>query len=272
MRFENPEIRDDINVSKEHPLKEFSQLLIGLLLIAVIVIAVLSVSVGYIAKKIPFSYEQELVGHINALRVTESPQQQQLQALADRLSTEMGLSEDMKIIVHYSDSEVVNAFATMGGHVFFFKGLIEKLSSENALAMVMAHEIAHVKHRHPIAAMGKGLTLATLAGFVAGASGSSAGEVLIGESMTLGLLKFSRDQETQSDLSAMEAVYSLYGNVQGAKELFEVFSGLSKERFNDVEFFQSHPLTDKRWDEIRVVAEKRGWPTSGLMKPLQFNF
>ncbi|MGH1428798.1 MAG: M48 family metallopeptidase [Arenicella sp.] len=272
MRFENPQVRNDVNVSKEHPLKEFSQLLIGLLLIVVIAIIVLSVSVGYVAKKIPFSYEQKLVGHIESLHVTESPQQQQLQALADRLSVEMDLPDDMKIVVHYSDSDVVNAFATMGGHVFFFKGLIEKLSSENALAMVMAHEIAHVKHRHPIAAMGKGVVLATLASFVAGASGSRAGEVLIGESMTLGVLKFSRDQETQSDLSAMEAIYSLYGNVQGAEELFAVFSNLSHSRFGDAEIFRSHPLTGKRWERIRSIAEERGWPTSGLMKPLEFDF
>ena len=38
----------------------------------------------------------------------------------------------------------------------FFKGLVERLKSEQALAMVMAHEIAHIVNRDPITALGRG--------------------------------------------------------------------------------------------------------------------
>ncbi len=279
MRFENPEIEDGINVSKEHPLKEFSQLLIGLLVIIVVAVLVLSYSVGYFAQKIPFSYEEKLVSHIDALNVEESAQQKKLQALADRLSAKMDLPEGMKITVHYSNDATVNAFATMGGHVFFFKGLIEKLPSENALAMVMAHEIAHIKHRHPVVAMGKGVTMLTLASFVTGASGSGAGELLINESMTLGLMKFSRDQESQSDLTAVHALNAVYGNVQGAKELFDVFSELSdgakkanKTTANEYEIFLSHPRTENRWEKLRDYSQQRGWNLKGETTALDFRF
>ncbi len=243
-----------------------------MVVVIAVAVLILSFSVGYFAKKIPFSYEVKLVSHIDALNVEESAQQQKLQLLADKLAAEMDLPEDMKITVHYSDADTVNAFATMGGHVFFFKGLIEKLPSENALAMVMAHEIAHVKHRHPVVAMGKGLTMATLASFITGASGSSAGELLIGESMTLGLLKFSRDQESQSDLTALDALHSVYGNVQGAKELFDFFSGLSASTDKQSEIFLSHPLSENRWGKLREYAVKRGLNLTGETVPLNFQF
>lgn len=272
MRFENPDIEEGINVSKEHPLKEFSQLLIGLIAMIVIAVVVISFSAGYFAKKIPFAYEEKLVSHIDSLNVEESEQQQRLQTLADRLGAEMDLPKGMKITVHYSDDDIVNAFATIGGHVFFFKGLIEKMPSENALAMVMAHEIAHVKHRHPIVAMGKGLTMAVLATFISGASGSSAGEFLINESMTLGLMKFSRDQESASDLTALNAINAIYGNVQGAQELFDVFGKLTGKSGVQPEIFLSHPSSKNRWGGLKEYAEQRGWNVVGETTQLEFSF
>jgi Zn-dependent protease with chaperone function len=272
MQFENPKIEEGINVSQEHPLKEFVQLLIGLIIVTVVVVFILSATAGYFAKKIPFKYEATLVDHVDTLKVEESPQQLRLQDLADQIVVHMDLPDDMKITVHYSDDDLVNAFATVGGHVFFYKGLIEKLPSENALAMVMAHEIAHVKHRHPIVAMGKGIPMMILAASITGASGSNAGEILISESMTLGLLKFSRDQELQSDLSAMHVLQKLYGNVQGAKQLFDVFNEMIGSSNGQAELFLSHPTSENRWQKLRDFAELRAWSVDAETIPLEFQF
>ena len=266
MKFENPHIEDDINVSHEHPLKEFSQLLMGSFFLIVVIAVILTVSGGFLAKKMPFSYEQKLVSHISALHVKKSPKQEALQALADKLVVAMDLPEGMQITVHYSEDDVVNAFATMGGHVFFYKGLVDQLPSEEALAMVMAHEIAHIEYRHPIASMGRGLTLMILGGFIVGASGSNAGEFLINESMVFGLLKFSRDQELQADLTAMQALNAVYGNVQGAQELFDVFSSLS--RVKQPEIFSTHPHSHNRWDTLREIAQQNGWQIESDTTPL----
>jgi predicted Zn-dependent protease len=48
------------------------------------------------------------------------------------------------------DSPELNAFATSGGHVFLCRGLVETLDSEDALAAVIAHEIAHIQLKHGI--------------------------------------------------------------------------------------------------------------------------
>jgi predicted Zn-dependent protease len=51
------------------------------------------------------------------------------------------------------DTNEINAFATSGGHIFVTRGLISATKSEDALAAVIAHEIAHIQLQHSIKAI-----------------------------------------------------------------------------------------------------------------------
>ena len=51
------------------------------------------------------------------------------------------------------DSDEINAFATSGGHILVTRGLINVVNTEDALAGVIAHEIAHIQLRHSIKAI-----------------------------------------------------------------------------------------------------------------------
>ncbi len=51
------------------------------------------------------------------------------------------------------DTDEINAFATSGGHILITKGLLECADSEDALAAVIAHEIAHIQLQHGIKAI-----------------------------------------------------------------------------------------------------------------------
>jgi predicted Zn-dependent protease len=51
------------------------------------------------------------------------------------------------------DSEEVNAFASSGGHIFVTKGLLRSADSEDALAGIIAHEIAHIQLQHSVEAI-----------------------------------------------------------------------------------------------------------------------
>jgi len=273
VQYQNPKPKEGINYSKEHPLKEFAQLLIGVAITIALLVLLLNYFAGMLARYIPFEFEQKMVGDLEFAKVESSPQQQYLQSLADRLAVNMELPEGMAITVHYNDSEIINAFATMGGNLVFFKGLIDKLESEDELAAVMGHEIAHIKYRHPIVALGKGLTLASLAAFVSGASASSAGSWLIGNSVNLSLMKFSRDQESASDIAAAKALIKEYGHIGGADMLFKHFSELEGEnvdRTMAVEMFRSHPYSEDRWDDLETLAREHGWQTKGEFVSLEF--
>jgi len=48
------------------------------------------------------------------------------------------------------DSREPNAFSTPGGHIFLTKGLIDLVPSEDALAGIIAHELAHIILKHGI--------------------------------------------------------------------------------------------------------------------------
>lgn len=52
--------------------------------------------------------------------------------------------------VQILDSNEINAFATSGGHILITKGLIKNTKSEDELAAVLAHEIAHIHLKHSI--------------------------------------------------------------------------------------------------------------------------
>lgn len=281
--YQNPQPREGINTSNEHPLKEFAQLVLGIGLLIIVGLFILNFLVGSLAKYIPFEFEKSMVSKLEVLQLEPSKQQRYLQSLADRLAQRMELDHEITITVHYSDSDVMNAFATAGGHVFFFKGLVSEMESEQELAAVMAHEIAHIKHRHPIVALGKGITLGTLMAFIGGASGSSAGDWLIGSSINLSLLQFSRDQERAADASAAEALYKTYGDIGGADKLFKRLAALEGSSEGDkteeaggaknsktLEIFRSHPFSNQRWQTLKQLANANNWPLSGSLTPLDF--
>ncbi|MDR2078356.1 MAG: M48 family metalloprotease [Treponema sp.] len=51
------------------------------------------------------------------------------------------------------DSPEINAFATSGGHIFITRGLLNCTNSEDTLASVLAHEVAHIQLQHSIKAI-----------------------------------------------------------------------------------------------------------------------
>lgn len=274
MNYQNPKIPEGINVSKEHPLKEFSYLLVGAILIVVVLVIGLSLSVKYLASYVPFETELALSGVVqNRLGEMQELDQEQLQIqdylqnLADRLAVSQQLPKDYKITVHYVDDDLVNAFATLGGHVLIFRGLLQKMPHENALSMVMAHEIAHVKHRDPIVSLGRGVTIMLLLSTVTGFSDSGFVGDLLGQAGMVTTLSFGRDQETAADTEAMDTLQRQYHHLNGASALFEVL--LAQEQgYSPPAFLRTHPLTQDRIDHINQRADALNAPGSVAMVPL----
>jgi predicted Zn-dependent protease len=98
------------------------------------------------------------------------------------------------------DDPVVNAFALPGGPIFVTRGILAHFGSEAELASVLGHEIGHVTARHSVEQMSTA-QLANLGLGVAMIASESfrpyAG--LAAQGLQLMFLKFSRDDESQSD-------------------------------------------------------------------------
>lgn len=125
------------------------------------------------------------------------------------LAVPLLVSVERKHIVyefHTIDDPTVNAFAIPGGHIFFFRGILEKprrIENEAQLAGVLAHEINHVDKRHTIAIFEHLKRLGNLGG-----AGAEIGRIAV----TMARHPFSTTQEDESDAMAvkflMKAEYS----------------------------------------------------------------
>lgn len=195
-----------------------------------------------------------------------------LQTLADKVVAALELPEPIAITLHYSEDDVFNAYATLGGHVFLFKGLLKYLPNENALAMLMAHEFSHVEQRHPAKSVGGGLTVAVGSSLLLGAAAFENRFFSMASALTS--TRFSRSMETEADRFALTAVNSMYGHVNGADDLFELFVGFRDDGSPDVleSFFSTHPLDSNRIQSIDEQARANGWLTEGAITPLPANF
>ena len=179
----------------------------------------------------------------------------------------------MTIKMHYVNDDTVNAFATLGGHVVMFRGLLEKVPDENTLAMVTAHEIAHIKHRHPIKALGRAVIVGVAIGLMSTNMGDSMTSRILGDAGLLTTLKFSRDQETESDNTAMNAMASHYGHVTGADKLFEILQQEHEGNGLRVpQFLSTHPLSEQRIQNVSNRAVQAGWSLKQKITPLPSEF
>ncbi|MBX2838488.1 MAG: M48 family metallopeptidase, partial [Gammaproteobacteria bacterium] len=170
--------------------------------------------------------------------------------------------------------DVFNAFATLGGNVLFYRGLLDQMPHENALAMVVAHEISHVLHRDPISGLGGGMASSLALSVVLGNTGA-AGDMLQTTGVLTGI-QFTRKMETAADTRAVAAVNALYGHVNGADELFRAISvmrGGSDSSSEWLERFTStHPLDEDRIRAVLELAERQGWDVEGELTPLPTDY
>jgi len=251
MEYSNPEIPEGINTSREHPLKEFATLSIGVLGGLLAVVLVLSFLADHLAYKIPFSVEQRLAKNWFQGEAASPQMEAYLNTLAARIMKAQDFPDDMPVQVHYDKGDTVNAFATLGGHIVIYRGLLQKLSNENAVAMVLAHEVAHVRHRDPIRSIGRGVVVGLAVSMVSTAVGDSMVDSLLGQGGQLTALKYSRGQESEADELATTTLISMYGHLKGATDLFEALQQVQHGK-EGVEFFNTHPLTEKRIERIHV--------------------
>ena len=152
-----------------------------------------------------------------------------------------------------------------------YRGLLQRVPDENALAMVLAHEVGHAQHRHPIASLGRGIAFSAALSLVSAGAGSSAAENILGQSGMLTLLTFSRAQEEEADASGLAALVSVYGHAGGATETFRVMSSAAQEkgRAEPPKFLSTHPVTRERIGRLEGLIAKGGWQADGERTPIR---
>jgi predicted Zn-dependent protease len=164
--------------------------------------------------------------------------------------------------------EVYNASAFPAGHIFINSGLMADLQSEDELAGILAHEIAHVVSRHISERIerSKKIDLATLAGMVAGIMiGAKTGEAAAAQALTIGsaaagqtaTLAYSRKNEAEADRLGIQyltrAGYDPSGLLAALKRI------RSQQWFGSEQiptYMMTHPAIESRitWIDAWITA------------------
>ena len=170
---------------------------------------------------------------------------------------------DVKWEFNVTDDTEPNAFALPGGYVYVTRGLLAFLNSEDELAGVLGHEMAHVLERHAVRRVRAATPFAVLFGVPAGLLGvisPTLGDIIGGTGELASeavLASYSRDQERDADLKgiglAARAGWDPMGlaNFLHTLEREEALEGHDPNRPG---FFATHPATPERVENVRAAA------------------
>lgn len=153
------------------------------------------------------------------------------------------------------DSGEINAFATSGGHIFITRGLIACANSEDALAGVIAHEIAHIQLQHSIKAIKTNrithallVTGTSTAGATTGYNVNELTSILnesVGEIVsTLVNNGYSQQQEFDADSTALSLLAAAGYNPSGLIDMLKVLDKNQSGRPGG--FNRTHPTPARR--------------------------
>ena len=169
------------------------------------------------------------------------------------------------------DDPTMNAFATPGGYVYFYRGLLAHFNSEAEFAGVLSHEIAHITARHAVRGMSTAQVTNLLIGLAAskvpGGSLSNSGFNLLNVIVNKG---YSRKYESEADDIAKEYLGRNGYNQNAMADFLETMKS-ADELENEIAkkegrpasggyhgIFSTHPSTENRIEAMRETDSVSG--------------
>ena len=211
----------------------------------------------------------------NALAPATDPQLLRLRAIASRIIpltppwNERARQWRWEVNLIYSAQ--LNAFCMPGGKIAFFYGILEKLKlSDDEVAMIMGHEIAHALREHARERMGK--SVATDGAIQLGAAVlglGNMGQYLANMGGQLLKLTYSRSDESEADLVGMELAARAGYNPAAGVSLWEKMAAAAKGA--PPQWLSTHPTGSTRISDIRSnLARVQGLYDKAPKPPQRF--
>jgi predicted Zn-dependent protease len=163
--------------------------------------------------------------------------------------------------VNLIGSSQINAFCMPGGKIAFYSGILQKLQlTDDEVAMVMGHEIAHALREHARERMGKSAVThgaARIGGaLVAGYFGldSRLTDAAAGGIANLATLEFSREDESEADLVGMELAARAGFDPRSGVTLWQKMGSANKGA--PPQWLSTHPAGPRRIADIQANLPK----------------
>jgi predicted Zn-dependent protease len=195
-----------------------------------------------------------------ALAPDDHPQAQRLRAIAKKLIPHATRwnerASQWQWEVNLIGSKEINAFCMPGGKIAFFSGILSSLKlTDDEVAIVMGHEIAHALREHGRERAAKsalsnagakiaGIGLSALLGIDPNLTAAATGGVA-----NLTMLKFSRDDETEADLVGLDLVARAGYDPRAGIALWQKMGMINKNA--PPQWLSTHPAGKARIAEMQ---------------------
>ena len=185
------------------------------------------------------------------------PQVKRLRAIAQRIIPHTArwnsAAQQWKWQVNLVKSDQVNAFCMPGGRIGFFSGIIDKLKlTDDEIAAVMGHEIAHALREHGRDRQSKAAATGIFSSVVGAALSAYTGYDVRGLANTAGqvvVLKFSRDEEREADLVGLDIAARAGYDPRAGIALWRKMAALNQSA--PIELLSTHPGGEHRIEQIQ---------------------
>ena len=196
-----------------------------------------------------------------ALVPANDPQLQRLRGISTKLIPQSpqwnNRAKSWKWEVNLIASKQINAFCMPGGKIAFYTGILEQLKlTDEEVAMIMGHEMAHALREHARERIAKTQGTSTLLSFGASLFGlGDLGGLAANVGTQLLSLRFSRDDETEADLVGLEIAARGGYNPQASVSLWEKMAQAGGKAGGPA-FLSSHPSGPARIQQLQGNVPK----------------
>lgn len=207
------------------------------------------------ALTIPIEYEQSFGEKIKETLISnyvvDSTKTKSLQKFYEKLNYESEYTINLTVV----NSPIQNAFATPGGNIVVFSGIIDHMECPEELAALLGHELTHINKRHSTKSIFRSLAnvmvLSVLLNDVNGIT-----SIIIDNANSIGELSFSRGLEEEADTEAIQLMLENNINPNGMLGLLEQLNQLN-QGIEIPEFLTTHPMTENRIDYVEdIILDK----------------
>jgi predicted Zn-dependent protease len=187
---------------------------------------------------------------------TDAQKNERVQRVGRRIAAAVGDAlpgAQWEFVVFHSPG-TVNAFALPGGKVGVYSGLLDLVASDDEIAIVMGHEIAHVTARHGAERVSTGVLVAA-GGLILDASSKNSRnhDILLagyGLASVGGVLAFSRKHESEADYIGIRYAAKAGYDPRAAISFWQKMSAASTPSKLPA-FLSTHPSHDRRIQDLR---------------------
>ena len=156
------------------------------------------------------------------------------------------------------DPKVVNAFATPGGHLYVYTGLLLAADTEAEVIGVMSHEMGHVVGRHSARQMVNALGLNAIASLALGENPTTLAKLaaaVVGQGT---MLAHSRSDENEADQYAVKYAAAAGYDPGGIASFFEKLKGKQGHVPQALTWLSTHPAPADRITKVNQAIARQG--------------